>query len=133
MGSRIVPTVLIGLVLIVITAVIASNAYQVGVARGLADSGKAAQSEPGIVPPAYYGGPYPYYYHGPFGFGFFGFLFPLLFVFLIFGLLRFAFGTGRWRAHGGGPYGSWKMGIPPQFEEWHRRVHESRGDSGTKI
>ena len=69
----------------------------------------------------------PYYYH-PFygGFGFFGFLFPILFIFLIFGLLRSAF--WGW----GGRYGT-RYGGRERLEELHRELHErpQGGDSGT--
>jgi hypothetical protein len=125
MGRRVVPTILIGLVLIATIAVIATSVYQAGVARGLAEGANIPQPQTGTVPPPYYWGPYGY--HAPFGFGFFGFLFPLLFIFLIFALLRSAFWAGRWGGHG-----SWRADIPSRFEEWHRRAHESMGEPGTK-
>jgi len=55
------------------------------------------------------------YYPWHFGFGFFGLLFPLLFLFLIFGLLRAAFWGAR-------PYGSWgdRHG---HLDELHREMH----------
>jgi len=125
MGGRIVWAILLGLVLVATIAVIATSSYQAGIARGLAESGNVPQSQPSSVPPPYYWGPY--YYHGPFGFGFFGFLFPLVFLFLIFALLRSAFWAGRWGGHG-----SWRADIPSRFEEWHRRAHESMGESSGK-
>src|SRR5881392_768579 len=67
------------IVTLVIAAIVGVGAYQLGVAQGLAGAGTA-------VAPALY-------YH-PFFFGGFGFLFPLLFIFLVFALIRGAFGDG---------------------------------------
>jgi hypothetical protein len=123
------------MILLVIAAVavvagIASNAYQAGLMRGQAESGLPAPPQAGPPPGAT---PYPYYY-GPYWhrpFGFFGFLFPLLFILLLFALLRGAFWDGRGPWHYG--YGAWKSGgVPPVFEEWHRRAHES-GQQGPKM
>jgi hypothetical protein len=64
-------------------------------------------------------------YYRPFGF--FGFLFPLAFLFLAFAALRFLFGRRRWgwrRGWVGHEYGPGGTGVPPMFEEWHRRAHE---------
>src|SRR5256885_11986968 len=78
----------IGIILtLVIAAIVGVGAYQLGVAQGLATTGTA-------VAPAVY-------YH-PFFFGGFGFLFPLLFIFLIFALVRGAFSRGRGWGYGGG-------------------------------
>jgi hypothetical protein len=57
----------------------------------------------------------------------FAFLFPLLGLFVIFAVVRGLF----WRGWCGGGHGSWKSGVPPMFEEWHRRTHQSPppGDS----
>ncbi|HEY3246781.1 MAG TPA: hypothetical protein VGK88_00640 [bacterium] len=116
-------------VLVAIGVSVANNAYQAGLAQGLSQS-----AQPG-APPQPGAGPYPYYgpwRYGWFGHGFgFGFLFPLLFLFLIFGLLR-----GLWFWGRGGP-GYWHRGpsagggVPPWFEEWHRRAHEGKQDTGT--
>jgi len=119
---RVVWGVLLVLALVVGATMIGNTAYQAGLAQGLAES--AQGSSPGTgggpyVPYPYYG---PYFYHGPFGFGFFGFLFPLLFIFLIFALLRGLFWSGRW----GGYHGYWKSGVPPMFDEWHRKAHETQ-------
>src|SRR3989442_6328020 len=75
------------IVTLVIAAIVGVGAYQLGVAQGLAATGTA-------VAPAVY-------YH-PFFFGGFGFLFPLLFIFLIFALIRGAFWGGWGRRYGGG-------------------------------
>ncbi len=127
---RIAVGILVALVVIGGVAGIATHAYNVGVAQGVAESGKVSPPPAGAPYPYY--GPYygPYFYHGPFGFGFFGLLFPLLFIFLLFGLLRGAFGRRHgWWAHSYGPGGK---GVPPMFEEWHRRAHESTENAGSR-
>lgn len=117
------------LVLIVVVAVgaaIGNNAYQAGLAQGLAQSASPAE-QPRPLP--YYYGPWGYGH----GFGFFGFFGFLLFLFLIFGLIRALFFWGR-----GGP-GHWHRGpgggTPPWFEEWHRRAHEPKPEAprGTTV
>jgi hypothetical protein len=59
----------------------------------------------------------------PWGFGF-GF-FPFFLIVLCFFLLRRAFWGPRWRQ----PY--YRDGIPPRFEEWHRRAHERDAQPGS--
>jgi len=115
------------LVLVAIGGAIANNAYQAGLAQGLAQSGQPGdQPRPG----PYYYGPWGYGWVGH-GFGFFGgFLFMLFFIFLIFAVLR-----GLWFWGRGGP-GHWHRGpsgagAPPWFEEWHRRAHEGKQDTRT--
>jgi len=112
------------LLVLVLAAGVAGVAYNAGVARGVVESGKITPPPPGTVPYPYYG---PFFHYGfhPFGFGF-GFLFPLLFFFLFFGLLKGLF----WRPWGG-YYGRYGKGVPPMFEEWHRRAHEEKRETGT--
>ena len=103
------------LVTLIIAAIVGVGAYQLGVAQGLATTGGGT-----AVAPAYY-------YHPFFGgFGFLGLLFPLLFIFLIFGLLRSAF-WGGWGRH----YGTWSSSYADdrrkRFEELHDELH--RGTS----
>jgi hypothetical protein len=93
-----------------IAALIAVGAYtyNLGVARGMVESGRM------ITSPAT-GVPVVAVWH-PWGFGFFP-LFPLLFIFLWVFVLRALFWGGRWRR-------PWRYdGVPPAFEEWHRRAH----------
>jgi hypothetical protein len=116
--------------------------YQAGVAQGVIDAGRFPAGAP--VPVSGYDNGY----HG--GFGFLGLLFPLLFLFLIFGLIRAAFGRGRgWGHHGygrgygygpgwgggwdkgegaatGGP-DAWRQERDRRMAELHRRLHEEDG------
>ena len=78
------------------------------------------------------------------GFGVFGIIggfFRLIFTILFFGFIfmlvrRFVFGRRGWgpgpMGWRGGP-GAWKHehGVPPHFEEWHRRTHEQPKDAPT--
>ncbi len=116
--------------------------YQIGVSQVIATQ-LPAVAAPGGVPVAYYG--YPYH----FGFGFLGFLFPLLFLFLIFGLLRAAmfgghrgwkggYGSGRWGNSDARDWsqGGWAGGRE-RLEQIHRELHgdtpsdKTSGPSGT--
>jgi len=98
------------IVTLVIAAIVGIGAYQLGVAQGLAGAGGATA----VAPAAYY-------YH-PFFFGGFGFLFPLLFIFLIFFLIRGAFWGGWGRRYGG--WGRYGYGDPrDRLEEWHKQMH----------
>jgi hypothetical protein len=97
--------------------------YQIGVSQAI-----ATQIPAGAAPVAYYG--YPYH----FGFGFLGFLFPLFFLFLIFGLLRAVIwgGRGGWGHKGGYGYmgrGGWGDGRA-RIEELHRELHGEKPASG---
>jgi len=118
-GSTIV-RVLLALVLIAGVAGFGVYVYNVGVAQGVADSARLASPESGGAPYPYYVGPFGYRPFG-FGFGIFGCLIPLFFLFLFFGLLRGLFWRG---GRGWGRPRHWDGGAPPMFEEWHRKAHE---------
>ncbi len=110
----------IGIILtLVIAAIVGVGAYQLGVSQGLAATGTA-------VAPAVY------YYH-PFFFGGFGFLFPLLFIFLIFALVRGAFSRGRGWGYGAGWGGPGQYQSPRErLEALHKELHgEKPSDTGT--
>lgn len=106
--------------------------YNAGVSAGFAEAAQqaAASGDPAVAPPAWgWGAPY---WHGPFGygFGFFGFLFWILGIVLVIGLVRAAFGWGRWRGPGPGP-GGWGE-RSSRAEEWHRDLHRRESDDGPR-
>ena len=123
MNRRIVFGVLLALVLIAGAVTLGVYAYNLGVAQGLAESARLSDLPPGaeVRPYPYYGGPF--WFHRPFGFGFFGCFGPLLFIFLIFLLFRGLWWGGRWGYGPGWKRGHRDQGVPPVFEEWHRRAH----------
>jgi len=105
------------IVTLVIAAIVGVGAYQLGLSQGLATTGTA-------VAPAVY-------YH-PFFFGGFGFLFPLLFIFLVFALIRGAFWGGMGRRYGGGWGGYGYQSPRERLEELHKEMHaEKSTDTGT--
>jgi hypothetical protein len=116
------------LVLVAVVAAIGYFAFQAGVAQGSPITIEAPSGETAPMPYPYYGwgwgGPF---HHRPFGFGFgiFGFLFVLFLFFLALRALRFLFWGPRWGGgpHQHGPWGRWENGVPPMFEEWHKRAH----------
>lgn len=130
--------VILGVLIVVVLAAgaigIGVTAYNYGVARGLSDSGQIVPGpdqgrldRPGrIWSPLHFGYAMPMM-GGRFGygFGFLGCLVPILFLFLVFALFRFIFwrpwGWG-WRHHGPWGHGEGR-GVPPMFEEWHKRAH----------
>ena len=96
-------------------AAIGIGAYNAGVAQGMAESSRAVAAQPGGVP-------YVYVWPRPWGFGF-GFFPFFLFVVFLFVVLRGLLWRGAWRGGWGCRYGG---GVPPAFEEWHRRAHEQQ-------
>ena len=114
------------LTVLVLVGIVGFVGYQIGIGQTIATQLPAAGA-----PVAYYG--YPYH----FGFGFLGFLFPLFFLFLIFGLLRAAMWGGRgWGSHRYS-YGSGKWGGPwasdearSRIEELHKELHGEKPASG---
>jgi len=123
MDRRLIFVVVLAIVLVLGGLGIASNAYHLGLVQGMAQEGSLVAPPAGAPPYGYYGPPFHYSAH----FGFFGLLFPLLFLFLVFALVRGVV----WRAHWGhgGHHGNGERGVPPMFEEWHRRAHGP--DSGS--
>lgn len=125
---------LLTLLLVGVLISIGVGIYEAGVAQGVIEAGRFPAGAP--VPVAGYG---PGYHRG---FDFLGLLFPLLFLFLLFGLIRAAFWRGRgWGHHGdghgygwgrgwdedegtrGGPTG-WREARERRMAELHRRMHE---------
>jgi len=132
MNRRIVLGILITLLVIVGAVMVGYYAYQAGIARGLADSGKLVESAPpdGRIYHDW-GGPFAFHHRFGFGFGFLGCLFPLLFFFLLSRLLFWPRHWG-WRRHGPWGHGPWEHGAPPMFDEWHRRAHGNPPGPGTE-
>lgn len=118
------------LLLIAVVIGIGAAVYNAGVTAGLDEAARIAASsgDPLPVPPYAYG--YGPYWHGPGGWGIFGFLFLIFGIFLVIGLVRAAFGWGRW----GGPRGpgGWGGRHDPdrhgRIEELHRELHRRDGD-----
>ncbi|HEX5839450.1 MAG TPA: hypothetical protein VFY26_16560 [Anaerolineales bacterium] len=114
--------ILSALVLVAAIAGIAFFAFQTGVARGSPITIEAAEGQTVPMPYPYYG--WGGHYHHPFGFGFgfFGFLILLFLFFAALRALRFLFWGARWGHHGRWGRG-WENGVPPMFEEWHKKMH----------
>ena len=114
------------ILVLIIGGAIAWGAYDAGVMQGAAQGVTqfvAPAGAPGTVPVvAYYGRPYGWGY----GFNPFGFLFPLLGLFLFFGVMRAIIGGGRGWGHRGW-YSDGDHAVPSRFEDWHKRAH---GDGG---
>ena len=131
MFGRTILGVLGVIALVALVAFMGQSVYNAGVSQGLADAAisAAASGDPVPVVVAPYGGHYGYGYGGP---GIFGIFFWILGFFLIFGLLRAAFGWGRWG--GGGPgRGGWESRQERMSElhrELHRREDQASGSAG---
>ena len=111
MNTRLFRAMTIGALVIAGAAAIGIGAYNAGVAQGIVESGRMIAAPPAATP-------YVYVWPRPWGFGFFPF-FPILFFLFFFVVVRGLLWRGRW--HGG-----WRYrydGVPPAFEEWHRRAH----------
>ncbi len=127
MNGKIWLRILSSLVLVAAIAGIAFFAFQAGVVQGSPITIQAPSGETAPMP--FYGMPYGYrgFHHMPFfGFGCFGILIPLFLFFLAMRAFRFAFWGPRWghSMHGHGPWGRrWEGGVPPMFDEWHKRAH----------
>ena len=135
MNGRTVLNLIFGLVVVGILAGVGVGIYNAGIAQGVVEAGRLPAGA--VVPVAGYG-------WGFHGFGFLGLLFPILFLFLIFGLVRAAFGRGRhwgpgWGGRGyygkgygpgfGGP-DAWREERERQISDLHRRLHEEDGKPG---
>ena len=116
---------------LVLLGIVGFVGYQIGIGQNI-----AAQVPAAGAPVPYYGYPYGF----GFGFGFLGFLFPLFFLFLIFGLLRAAMWGGRgWGRNGHHGYGSgpgrwsggpWGDEARSRIEELHKELHGEKPASG---
>jgi hypothetical protein len=124
---RIFWRVAVVLVLIAAIAGLGAYAYSLGVAHGAVQNVTPPTTGSTTMPYGYYWPPYFGMWHG---FGFLGCLIPLFLLFLVFGSMRMLFWGGPmgWRRHMmHRHWGRWQgeegKGVPPFFEEWHRRAH----------
>ena len=124
MNGRTIAQVLLVILLIGGAIGLGVTAYDAGVANGLAQNGNVV-----VAPGGYPVGPYAGWGYGfGHGFSFFGFLGGLLFLFLLIGLIRAAFGAGRgWGPrHRGGWYGGgWHAERGRSWEDRAREVHDA--------
>jgi hypothetical protein len=122
----------LGVLLIIVVAVaIGAAAYNAGVSAGITEGAQQALASGDAVPAGPYGYGYgygPYWHPFGFGWGFFGIIFWILGIFLVIGLIRFAFGSGRGGhgPRGPGGHGGWS-GRRESVEEWHRELHRRDG------
>ena len=119
--------IIAGLVLLAAIAGIGFLAYNAGVARGTVVNLLAAGAA-NAQPYPYFGYAMPFWGAFPFfGFGCFGPLLALFLIFLAFGAFRRLLWGPRWEWHRMyrrpwmGAEG--EAGLPPFFQEWHRRAH----------
>ncbi|MBA3687244.1 MAG: hypothetical protein H0W81_00165 [Chloroflexi bacterium] len=109
-------------------AVVGFNIYNAGVTAGINSDIGAAIASGAPIPAGYYSGAY---LGHPGGFGFGGFLIGIFFLFIFFGLLRAAFGSGRWGHHGGsgssrfGRHGGWNEYMGSWHEEQHGKAPDA--------
>ena len=118
MNGKIVLRVVSGLVLLAVIGAIAFVAFQAGIAQG-----SPVTIEGQSAPMPFYGYGYGIPFHH-FGWGF-GCLGPIFAVFLLVLALK-AFRVMMWgpRWGWGGRHAHWgERGVPPMFEEWHKRAH----------
>lgn len=135
MNGRSVARLLVALAIVAGVAFLGIGAYNAGVSQGLAQAGQVVVAPGGYPVGPYIGGGYGWG-HG-IGFGFFGFLGTLFFIFLVFALLRAAFGGHRGRHGWGGP-GGWAgpggpggwggPGDPRGRGPWEARAREIHDD-----
>ena len=130
MNDKIGLRIVSALVLIAAIAGIGFFAFRAGVAQGSPITIEAPSGDMNAVPAPYPFSAYGYgpRFHHPFGFGLgcFGILIPLFLFFLAMKAFRFLFWGPRWgwRHHQYGPWGRrWENGVPPMFDEWHKKSH----------
>jgi hypothetical protein len=135
MNGRTLARVLLVVILVAGAIGLGVTAYNAGVSAGLAANGNVTINPaiPGAAGP-YIGYGYGYGWGFGHGFGLFGFLGTLFFIFILFALIRAAFGGGRgWGRYGG--YGRWggpgRWGDPDhdhgerwRSDPWAARVRE---------
>jgi len=124
-------------------------AFRAGEAQGISQSPAVATAfvqsaengQPVPLPPMMYGNPYGYGYgypmygphHGFFPFG--AICGSIFFLFLFFGAMKMLFFRRMaWhRSHMHGPWSRhWEGGLPPVFNEWHKRAHGEQPEDEKK-
>jgi hypothetical protein len=139
MNGRTFARILLAVILIGGAIGIGVTSYNAGVTAGLVQSGQAVVV-PGGVPvvpgSAYVGYGYGYGWGFGHGFGFFGFFGGLLFLFLLIGLFRAAFGGPRrgWGGPGGpgrhGWAGDWRRdAFEQRVKETHDALNREAGET----
>ncbi len=123
MNGKIALRVVSGLVLLAVIAAIGFFAFQAGVAEGSPITIEAPSGESMPAPYPHFGYGYGMRPHHPFGFGF-GCLIPIFGVLLLVLALK-SFRVMMWgpRWGWGGRHGWGEGGVPPMFEEWHKKAH----------
>jgi len=126
MNGKIGLRIVSALVLIAAIAGIGFFAFRAGVAQGSPITIQAPSGEAMPAPYPYYGYGMPFHRsHFGFGLGCFGILIPLFLFFLAMKAFRMMFWGPRW---GWGHHGPWRhgwgeRGVPPMFDEWHKKAH----------
>jgi hypothetical protein len=130
---------LFGLLVVALLVGLGVGVYQAGIAQGIVDAGRYPAGA--TVPVAGAG------WEGP---GFFGILFWIVFLFILFGILRAAFSRGRGYGPGWGHHGygwepgwsrdpgtgeagpeSWRGERDRRIADLHRRLHEEDGGAAS--
>ena len=135
--SRFIAAILLVAVLAVGGGIIATTAYQAGVNTAVTTTGTGGTVVAPVVVPGYGYGWHPFGW----GFGFFGLLATLFFVFIVFALIRAIFWRGGPGGRGGpgrrgwgGPDGSghspWAYRAHDTFDDWHKRAHADGPNGG---
>ena len=125
MNEKIWLRIVSALVLFAVIAGIGFFAFRAGVAQGSPVTIEAPAGESVPAPYPYYGYGMPFHrpYFG-FGMGCFGILVPLFLFFLAMKAFRVMVWGPRWGWGHHGRWGRhWEGGVPPMFDEWHKRAH----------
>jgi hypothetical protein len=135
MNDKVGLRILSALVLIAAIAGIAFFAFRAGVANGSPVTIEAPAGQTAPVAPYPYGYGYGMRFYHPFGFGLgcFGILIPLFLFFLAMKAFRIMAWGPRWGWGRMGHHGPWRhdwgeRGVPPMFDEWHKKAHGAPGE-----
>jgi len=120
MSGRTILNLALGAIVVAVLVGVGVGVYNAGISQGIIEAGRVPE---GAAVPGPYG--YSWGYHPGFvGFGFLGLLFPILFIVLLVGLARAAFGGGRRWNGGWSPGGPGRSGPESWYEERERRIAE---------